>query len=145
MYNVDKEGKSIYTIHIEQKMYELTGFISHEGGESLQSGHYTFVAVDAPYETTGLAFLCSDADEPKPITDVANCFARSYIQVSQPLFSKKNSRSLKIFIPSSGGVWERRRTKRTSQLSCFQDLPSSFRWTFLLFHSLSQGLVPHRL
>ena len=89
MYNVDKEGKSIYTIHIEQKMYELTGFISHEGGESLQSGHYTFVAVDAPYETTGLAFLCSDADEPKPITDVANFFARSYIQVSQQLFSKE--------------------------------------------------------
>ena len=145
MYNVDKEGKSIYTIHIEQKMYELTGFISHEGGESLHSGHYTFVAVEAPYEATGLAVLCSDADEPRPIADVANRFARSYIQVSQPLFSKKNSRSLKIFIPSSGGVWELRRTKRTSQLSCFQDLPSSSRWTFLLFHSLSQGLVPHRL
>ena len=91
MYNVDGAGNSIYTIQIEQKMYELTGFVSHEGGESLNSGHYTFVAVEAPYEATGLAFLCSDADEPKKIFDVAERFARSYIQVSQPIFSKKNS------------------------------------------------------
>ena len=93
VHNVDNEGKSIYTIQIEQKTYELTGFVTHEGGQSIQSGHYTFVAVEAPYEATGLAFLCSDADEPRPIADVANHFARSYIQVSQPLFSKKNYRS----------------------------------------------------
>ena len=93
VHNVDNEGKSIYTIQIEQKTYELTGFVTHEGGQSIQSGHYTFVAVEAPYETTGLAYLCSDAVEPEKIIDVAWRFARSYIQVSQPLFSKKNYRS----------------------------------------------------
>ena len=91
MYNVDDQGKTIFSIQIGQKTYELTGFVSHEGGESLNSGHYTFVAVEAPYEATGLAFLCSDADEPKKVFNVAERFARSYIQVSQPLFSKKNS------------------------------------------------------
>ena len=70
----------VYSLQLEGEIYDLTGIVEHVG-DTVRSGHYTFISVSAPYDLTKKAFLCSDDAEPQEIDPATLCqkFSRGYM------------------------------------------------------------------
>ena len=72
-----------YSLKLFGEDYECVGILEHVGSETLNGGHYNFVALAPPYSVTKQAWLCSDSTNPRRINPpkVQDIFEGGYMTV----------------------------------------------------------------
>ena len=79
---IDDEIGGSATLHIQGRVYHLTGILVHDG-PSANSGHYFCDVISPPYSQTGVAYRCNDSDYPEQISNemVGTSFKTAYMQI----------------------------------------------------------------